>query len=133
MENVLVGQDCYFLGFPYFGTLTPKALGLNAGFPLPFIKKAVVASINNPNIYFDGHNNPGFSGGPLVFWDHFKKIQKIMGIVSAYVTQTGEIKPIPTATGAFYTENSGIGLAYNIKPAKELIEKLYNTKLDESI
>lgn len=130
MGGVILGQDSFFLGFPYFGTnIQPKIEECNDGFPLPFFKKATISAIHEPLIYFDGHNNPGFSGGPLIFWNHAEKQHKLMGVVSAYLAQSGEIKVIETSVNAFYEENSGIGVAYHMKYAKDLIEEVYKQKL----
>lgn len=126
VDKVILGQDVYFLGFPYFGNGIhhPPNNELNKGFPIPFIKKATLSAIQNPMIYLDCHNNPGFSGGPVVFWDHQQKKHKILGVVSAYLTQKGEIKKIETSVKEFYEENSGIGIAYNIDYINKLIEKM---------
>ena len=110
------------MGFPYFGAIKSGCEEFNRGFPIPFVKKAIVSAINNPVIYLDGHNNPGFSGGPLVFWDYAEKRRKIMGVISGYYPHR-----IP---GTDYPENSGIGIAYNIQYAKDLINTVYNITLD---
>jgi hypothetical protein len=123
--NMIIGQDVYFLGFPYFGGgINHRPEAFNEGFPLPFIKKATLSAMHHPVIYLDGHNNPGFSGGPVMFWDHQEKKRKILGVISAYLTQSGEIKKIETSAKEFYRENSGIGIAYNINLITDLIEVL---------
>jgi len=123
--GVIFGQDVYFLGFPYFGSsIDHKAEAFNAGYPIPFVKKATVAALQYPLIYLDGHNNPGFSGGPVMFWDYNQNRRKICGVISAYLNHTGEIKRIETTTKEFYQENSGIGIAYSIKPIVDLIDDL---------
>ena len=126
-ENMTFGQDAYFLGFPYFGgAIQHSPEPINKNFPLPFVKKAIVSSMQESILYLDGHNNPGFSGGPVIFWNHRKKKHQISAIISAYLTQEGEIKRIETSTKEFYSENSGIGVAYDIRFARELIEKIDN-------
>ena len=127
--DVILGQDVNFLGFPYFGSsIQYKSETLNRDFPFPLVKKATLSSLpqaNHPFFYLDGHNNPGFSGGPVTFWDSKSNKQKIVGVISSYLTQTGEIKPVETSsTQLFYQENSGIAVAYNIRYAKEIISKI---------
>lgn len=125
--KLIMGQDIYFLGFPYFGTSidyksAPSAF--NGGFPIPFIKKGICSAIRNPIVYLDGHNNPGFSGGPVVYWDHDSNKQKVLAIVSGYLPHTGEIGKIESSSELFYKENSGIAIAYDIKCATDLIQKI---------
>ena len=123
--NLILGQDIYFLGFPYFDLkIKYTASQFNSFFTIPFVKKGVLSKFDNTNIFFDGHNNPGFSGGPIVFWDYQEKKHKVLGIVSSYVTQRGSVQKIETSSKEFYNENSGIGHGYNIRYAKELLEKL---------
>ncbi len=68
--NLSYGQDVYFLGFPY--SLSGDVGELNREFPLPLVKKAIVSMMlpgenGLESLYLDGHGNPGFSGGPVVF------------------------------------------------------------------
>ena len=66
IDGIVWGQDAYFLGFPF-------GIGFDlGGGSLPFVKKAIVSglykSINGVSlVLLDGINNPGFSGGPVVF------------------------------------------------------------------
>ena len=65
--GITLGQDVYFIGFPY--GIASEIGELNRNFPLPFVKKATF-SASTPKLdilFLDGHNNPGFSGGPVVF------------------------------------------------------------------
>jgi hypothetical protein len=74
--NIQYGQDAYFLGFPYnIGSpMVP-----NGGYPLAFVKHALISVIQPLNLekkeslyQMDGYNNPGFSGGPVVVKDFSK-------------------------------------------------------------
>jgi S1-C subfamily serine protease len=63
-----LGQEGYFLGFPFGFAPAEGPVG-----PLPFSKKATL-SLNywegkSDRMLFDGYNNPGFSGAPVVFRD----------------------------------------------------------------
>lgn len=124
-HGALLGQAVYFLGFPFemFG----DASNLNRSFPFPFVKQAILSAYTKGNneeviFFFDGHNNPGFSGGPVVFKENNKADFKICAVIRGYIPQEGKIK---TNQGvANYTENSGIIIGYNIKHLNEIIESI---------
>lgn len=124
-SGLAIGQDVFFLGFPF--QLKGDSADINNMFPFPFVKKASFSALQKGQreeiiFYFDGHNNPGFSGGPIVFKMQNSNEFKICGVVRGYVPQKGEMS---TPFGkASYTENSGIILSYNIKHCKEIIDKL---------
>jgi hypothetical protein len=103
--GMIIGQDAYFLGFPYFGVaINHRPEEINSGFPLPFIKKATISAMHNPIIYYKENKH------------------KILGIISSYLNHFGEIKRIETSMKDFYKENSGIAIAYNIKYIIDLIK-----------
>lgn len=103
MGGVQYGQEVYFVGYPY-GLFT-EGQNVNGAFPLAFIKRAAMSASNKEGeavvIYLDGHNNPGFSGGPVVFRDLAKAgyVMKVMGVVSGFpaeytpIYEKREIKP----------------------------------------
>lgn len=68
-NGIIMGQQIYFLGFPY--GLKQNNPTINCGFPLPLVKGGIVSAFTQFNgaeaILLDGHNNSGFSGGPVVF------------------------------------------------------------------
>ena len=119
------GQNVWFLGFPYgIGTHIPSASG---GVFYPFIKHGILSAIDssdpNANITFiDGHNNPGFSGGPVLYVDLSDHKYKILAVVSSYrfeATQTaidGKIVDSPLLA------NSGIIQSYSIRYALDAID-----------
>jgi hypothetical protein len=83
-----VGQDAYFVGFPY--GLRIEGTTLNGTYPLPFIKKGVVSAFDLSGpvkmIFLDGINNPGFSGAPIVFHDLNEpgNVFKAAGVISGF-------------------------------------------------
>lgn len=126
-DNALYGDQGYFLGFPYDFKMDDKN-GFNAGFPIPFIKNVIISAIINQNgatvLYLDGHNNPGFSGGPVVFKNRTGKSKhkwNIIGVISAYYAQENIINTIDGPLK--YTENSGIVVAYGIDHVFEIINR----------
>jgi len=122
----MVGQDLFFVGFPYFGNvISYNAQTINHGFPFPLVKKATLAALQDPIIFLDGHNNPGFSGGPIIYWDHQLKMQKVLGIVTGYINHSGKVGNSEIAGELFYQENSGIAIGYDLKYACDLIRRLF--------
>jgi S1-C subfamily serine protease len=121
--GIIYGQDVYFLGFPYGMFSQPGDIMRN--FPMPFVKKAIlsnISAINNVQIFsLDGQNNPGFSGGPVVFKSLDSNDYKVAAVISGY-RYTNE----PIFNGAkelplVYRHNTGIIFAYGIKHATDLI------------
>ena len=128
------GQPIYFLGFP-FGWDSGSE-NMNQNFPLPFVKAGIVSAItfgDTSLIYIDGHNNKGFSGGPVVFvpagrpQDEFQ----VAGIVVSYPTPIRE--PVVDKSGfpivdarnepvAYFPENPGFVVALSINHATNLID-----------
>jgi S1-C subfamily serine protease len=118
------GQDVYFLGFPY--GLKAEVGNLNRDFPLPLVKKGILSAFlfDQPGKPFliDGYNNPGFSGGPVVFKQNFSPDFNVAGIISGYrfVYEDTFLNNVPTAFQI--KTNTGIIIAFSIKNAVDLIE-----------
>jgi hypothetical protein len=124
MNGVTYGQDVYFLGYPYD---MKGNLLLHYGSDLPFVKKATISCLDKNIIYLDGHNNPGFSGGPVVFNPHNKPNEvKIAGVISGYRFNEEPIyinqEKTPHIT---YKYNTGIIIAYKIE---QIVDVIKNTK-----
>ena len=126
--NILLGDEGFFIGFPYGRRSIPKDQEFQ-GFPIPLVKKAGfsgLTSINNSTIiYLDGHNNPGFSGGPVLFTDRVKggdnKLH-LIGVISAYVSQENEVN---SSMGKLnYIENSGIIVSYGVSHILNILEQI---------
>ena len=127
--KLVLGQDAYFLGFP-FGIMSDSK-DLNGEFPLPLVKKGVVSAINfgpKAAMLLDGLNNQGFSGGPVVFREAcepgtYKGLYAVFAVVSGYrfnripVQESGVDTPSLTVN-----ENTGIVVAYSVTHVRKLIE-----------
>jgi hypothetical protein len=126
MKDLVFGQDAYFLGFPYGLTFD---LG---GEDFPIVKRCIVSATNRSIqgrsiLLLDGWNNPGFSGGPVVFRPLTgrgnREPMKVAGIVTEYanhyeaVRVNGEV-----VLGVDVAMNSGIIVAEEISRATEAIE-----------
>jgi trypsin-like peptidase len=89
--NFYFGQDAYFLGFPY-GLQSPGT-GVNGVYPLAIIKRGTISGTIPVDkgrkafmVLLDGYNNPGFSGGPIVYRDLNASgvTMKLIGVVSGF-------------------------------------------------
>lgn len=118
--GLFYGQDVYFLGFPYGFTGTFR-LG-DSGYPLPLVKKATVSLLDRKRMYLDGHNNPGFSGGPVVFSEPGKHNFKVAGVITAYRSVEEPVLSAGVKTGLTYVYNTGIIVSDSITWALELIK-----------
>lgn len=123
--NVFFGQEVYFLGFPY--GLFADVGQTNYGYPIPFIKKAIISSLQTDKTkprkyYLDGHNNDGFSGGPVLVCSPNKTNFKVAAIVSGYVPNNEMVFDVGRPTTLSYRDNTGIIIAYGMRHAVELIE-----------
>jgi Trypsin-like peptidase domain len=130
MAGLIYGQDAYFLGFPY-DDLVRYGLG-EGGYALPFVKKAIVSCFDGGLMYLDGHNNPGFSGGPVVYQQPGKADFRIAGTISAFRREDLPVYSGDRETGLTYRYNTGIVVAHSIEYAVELIRaRPIGVRLDE--
>lgn len=129
MGGIGLSQQVFFLGFPL--GLTGRNEELNRKFPLPLVKAGIISGSDSTppsKFWIDGHNNPGFSGGPVVFIPYEQQTSrnvecKIAGVISAYRLSPQEVRDNSTGQKIGYVdENSGIILAYSIDHAVDLIE-----------
>lgn len=128
-NGVIYGQDVHFLGFPY-GIVSDIGT-LNRGFPFPLVKAACLSAfIKDDNgasiILLDGHNNPGFSGGPVVFHEHGQPLSsglRVMSVVSGYRFAHEPVFLGDAESPAVVRANTGIVITYDIKHAIELIQQ----------
>jgi S1-C subfamily serine protease len=126
--GLTLGQDVYFLGFP-FGLFGKMAKG-NNDYPLPFVKKAVVSCFEHHEdyglhrVFLDGHNNPGFSGGPVVFFAADTNEFKVAAVISGYRPDRQHLFQGATKLEGYTTqENTGIILSYGIGYAVKLAQQ----------
>ena len=123
LDGLAIGQDVFFLGFPY--GLASELGKLNDDFPLPFIKKAIISALDDSKegriFFLDGHNNPGFSGGPVVYPRSSDGDMVIIGVVSGYIYRPEPVYGAHNEPVLNYHYNTGIMKVYSITHATELI------------
>ena len=118
-DGIAYGQEVYFLGFPY-GVLSQVVFG-DVDHPLPLVKRALLSSFVREVYLLDGHNNPGFSGGPVVFGHGGAIPNSIAAIVSGYRFAPEPVFLDQTETSLTYRYNTGIIISYKIETALALI------------
>jgi len=115
-QNTPFGDTGFFIGFPY-GFYTEGNSSINSGYPLPLVKKASFSGVVMIQGFkydvYDGFNNPGFSGGPMMFKDYRETVHNkwyLAGVVKGYYPQTNSVSgKIGKQKATFkYKENSGI-------------------------
>ncbi len=131
--QVTLGQDVYFLGFPKFNNLdfyTSSNIGI-----LPLVKSGIISGWINTGIYnlyfLDGHNNPGFSGGPALCIDKTTGAPVIFGVISGYFIENKQVNKIDTghkskvmiSDSDYIQENSGIIKCYPAILAQQIINR----------
>jgi hypothetical protein len=129
--KAVYGQDLYFLGFPY-GMHSDSGV-LNRGYPFPLVRKGIMSNFlqedDGYTIYLiDGNNNPGFSGGPVI-WAEARKIRsevpgeimnmdyKVGAVISGYRFEYEKVYLGAQETPLAYKYNTGITIAYAIGDA----------------
>lgn len=121
-NGIFLSQDVFFLGFPY-GLFTDIKEAGN-GWPIPFVKKGIVSAFRHSekkvtDLYIDGHNNSGFSGGPVVFSDPGSRDIKVAGVISGYESTQEPIYDAGITTELRWLYNTGIIIVYDIAHAVE--------------
>lgn len=129
--NLMWGQQVYFCGFPY-GLYTK--MDITQGRPVPMIKGAIFSGVHTKSgtqpeiarglLVLDGHNNRGFSGGPVIFRPGGNQNEnfKVLGVVSSYCLDNAAVTCQGKPTGLTSLENTGIILCPSITQAIDMIE-----------
>lgn len=103
------GKDVYFYGFP-LGNLGTEILGIK----FPLVKKAIVSGFIRNNgidvLLLDGHNNLGFSGGPVVAYNISSKTMCVIGVISGYIPEPIDVQYKGNKLSV--NDNSGIVVCY---------------------
>ncbi|MFW5645391.1 MAG: trypsin-like peptidase domain-containing protein [Bacteroidota bacterium] len=126
VQKITQGQEVYFLGFPdHFQP--KKGTNPSANNPLPMKKKATISCIIRDNnghyLLLEGLNNPGFSGGPVVFQDPKDQTFKVAAIISGYKPSSQTNSPRGKLYPLSLSDKTGTILAYSVENAMDLIRK----------
>lgn len=118
-KGLIYGQAVYFLGFPY-GYLGRHVFGPN-GYPLPFVKQALISLFDGTMYVLDGHNNPGFSGGPVVWKPSGNEEFKVAAVISGYRYVDEPVYVGAGATPFTYRYNTGLIVSHGVEATLDLI------------
>jgi Trypsin-like peptidase domain len=118
-DGLAYGQEAYFLGFPY--NILTKYIFSPGDFPLPFVKRATVSVFDGAAFLLDGHNNPGFSGGPVVFKRPNQQQFQVAAVISSFKATEEPVFDQDKKTSLTYLYNTGIIVAYQIGHATSVI------------
>jgi S1-C subfamily serine protease len=122
-DSVTMGQQVWFLGYPWgLGSRWANGKGL-----VPFIKRGTMSAVDGTNpkaivLYIDGFNNPGFSGGPIVYYSFSKHAYRILGVVKGYREDTAKVLVNGEHVDTKLLVNSGILIGYSAEHVTEAIE-----------
>jgi S1-C subfamily serine protease len=125
--GVTLGQPLWFIGYP-FGMAGHVIMKGSGAAVLPFIKRGTMSAIDvtKPDAvvyYIDGFNNPGFSGGPILFWEFSTHTYKILGVVQGYKADTAKQLVNGQQVDTHILVNSGILVGYGIQAAIQAIDQ----------
>jgi hypothetical protein len=123
IKDSYLSEEVFFVGFPY--GLSYNGKSLNSGFPLPFVKRGIIAAFANGNgepFFVDGINNPGFSGGPVSIVKSSTN-PSIIGVVSGYRFEEQPVYHQNQKVDLNVQANTGLLIAYGIDYAIEAIKK----------
>ena len=125
-EHVTLGQNVRFLGFPL--GIETGYMPMEKGVRIPLIKGGILSAIKFEEgaswLLVDGHNNAGFSGGPVIFKPLEGKIGiwKIAAVISGYRIENASVIDNTRKIIGYAEGNSGILVATGIKTAVGLIK-----------
>jgi len=126
--STMVGGQGFFLGYP-LGIYTTVKNTATTVFRLryPLVKVCNLSGIRQQDSLgeslLDGHNNPGFSGGPVFFPDITKSNDSSMqlyGVISGYIDQIDTITT--QSENIQYKSNSGIISCWRTEYILDIIE-----------
>lgn len=123
-DGIQLSQEVFFLGYPLPGTL--PLMGR-----LPAVRHGILsqrALLNGITTWIiDGHNLPGFSGGPLVFAEHggAGSTWHVLGVVHGYWPHRIDVEvagaAMPAGVSFKVPTNAGLVVVYDIQHAIDAI------------
>jgi len=119
-NGLAYGQEVFFLGFPY--DILGNIVFTDQGYPLPLAKRATMSCFAGDIFLLDGHNNPGFSGGPVLFSPRGGPPTNIGGVISGYRIEQERVYYGSEPTDLSFRYNTGIIISYKVEAALSLIE-----------
>jgi hypothetical protein len=123
-DGAIVSDDTYFLGYPYGMVSHRQALG---GWPVALVKKAVFSGFDGDQRLWvlDGHNNAGFSGGPVLVRNNAQGPLSVGAVIAAYRKDYAPVLDCNDwyrETNLMAEGNSGIIYATSINVVKQILD-----------
>ena len=131
-RGLTLGQSVRFLG--YFRNVSTSPLPGYKRRGAPLVMGGIVSGFNYPeledegsSLWIDGHNNSGFSGGPVVFQPiTARSVEacrwRIAGVISGYAPAPIEVRTITGwPTSAVAISNAGLLRAIPIETVRDLV------------
>ena len=84
------------------------------------VPPATLSLFDGRMLFLDGHNNPGFSGGPVVFTVRGNNVFRVAAVVSGYRAIAEPVYENGLETGLTYNHNTGIIVTHGIDSAVEI-------------
>ena len=91
-QDITYGQEVFFLGFPFW--LSQISNAVIGRYQVPIVKRGIVSGMLGgknevKRLIIDGLNNPGFSGGPLVYvpLENPRLAWRVAAIVTSYIPE----------------------------------------------
>jgi hypothetical protein len=130
-DQLQVGQDVFFLGFPYGLSMS---FAMSSGHPFALVKKGILSGFLGrkgiDGFLLDGMNVKGFSGGPIVFRPGLSSTNfRVAGVIGGYISerlpifQKGTKKGQDTETDTFVNANTGLAYGFDIRFALDAIKQ----------
>lgn len=140
-DGIVLGQPVFFIGYPYDLSTKWKPSDAANFSEIAFIKAGILSAMDSRNpqaimLYIDGHNNPGFSGGPIVFRPSPNSPFRVAAVVKGF---RGEATPVvkgenlqdpnaPAYEDLYTRANTGIVVGYSIQ---HIVNAINNAKKKE--
>ncbi len=127
LGKITISQSVYFIGYPH-GLASVGPIGGKL-VEIPFIKSGILSAVMsfNPNavvMFIDGHNNRGFSGGPVVFKNSGGNRFRVAGVVRGYKPEDLPIFDNKALVDKVVAKgNSGIVVSYSIENILDVISE----------
>lgn len=122
LGDILLGQQVFFLGFT---ELDVQRFPGSVDFPMPLVRQGILAGIIHQDettaFVIDGHNIPGFSGGPVVFTPYGSNKFRVAAVISGYRAERNPVMSGDEPTELYVRDNSGLVIAYSFKDGIEHI------------
>ncbi len=132
-DGLTLGQSERFLG--YFSSVQTSPLPGYKNRGAPLVMGGVLSGFQfkddvgvGESVWIDGHNNMGFSGGPVVFQPLKARTReecrwKIAGVITGYVNAPVEVKTVTGRdTGAVAISNAGLLHAVPIRIIRDIVD-----------